>query len=202
MQKHFVSNKDESVRMFDSDFLDFFSRVHWSAPLFIFVPVIIYFTLRGAYIYDLSALTIAGYFIAGLAFWTLAEYLLHRFVFHFHPKNPSLKALFWSIHGVHHDYPQDSKRLVMVPSLSIPLAALFYLIFLATFGAHAAAPFFAGFIAGYLAYDMTHYAIHHHHIRNKYLLGVKSHHMAHHYRNPRRGYGVSSDIWDRVFGTL
>ena len=63
------------------------------------------------------------------------------------------------------------------------------------------APFFVGFIAGYLFYDMTHYAVHHFNIRNKLWLALKKHHIRHHYENPGLGFGVSSPLWDEVIGT-
>lgn len=201
MAKNYVSNKDETVRMFKSDFLEAFSKVHWSVPLYLFIPVILYFLYRGVFIYHLTALTIIGMVIAGIFFWSFAEYFLHRYLFHFHPKSDLGKRLIWMFHGVHHDYPSDSKRLVMPPSASIPLATLFYLLFLLVLGPVLAAPFFAGFITGYLFYDITHYAIHHFNVKNKFFLDLKKHHSRHHYQDPDLGYGVSQKTWDYVFHT-
>jgi sterol desaturase/sphingolipid hydroxylase (fatty acid hydroxylase superfamily) len=104
-------------------------------------------------------------------------------------------------HGVHHDYPSDSKRLVMPPSVSIPLAVLFYFLFKLILGGTLVAPFFVGFIAGYLFYDITHYAVHHFNIRNKFWLAIKKHHIRHHFENPELGFGVSSPLWDEIIGT-
>ncbi len=201
MTKKFVSNKDETVRMFESDFLEAFSKVHWSVPLYLFIPVILYFLYRGIFIYHLTALTIIGMVIAGIFFWSFAEYFLHRYLFHFHPKSDLGKRLIWMFHGVHHDYPSDSKRLVMPPSASIPLATLFYLLFLLVLGPVLTAPFFAGFITGYLFYDITHYAIHHFNVKSKFFLALKKHHTKHHYQNPDLGYGVSQKTWDYIFHT-
>ena len=102
-------------------------------------------------------------------------------------------------HGVHHDYPSDSKRLVMVPTVSIPLAILFYFLFYEMLGAAHVAPFFIGFLVGYLFYDMTHYAIHHGNFKSKIMKSIKQHHMLHHYSDSTKGYGVSSSIWDIFF---
>jgi sterol desaturase/sphingolipid hydroxylase (fatty acid hydroxylase superfamily) len=33
-------------------------------------------------------------------------------------------------------------------------------------------------------------------------LWLKHHHVLHHYRNPDRGYGVSTPLWDYIFGTM
>ncbi|MBT8377619.1 MAG: sterol desaturase family protein [Ignavibacteria bacterium] len=199
MGKNFVSNKDETVRMFDNDFLEAFSRVHFSIPIIIYLPVIAVLTYLSVGVYNLAALTIAGLFLAGIAAWTLTEYILHRFIFHFPAKSKFGKKIHFMFHGVHHDYPSDSKRLVMPPSVSIPLAVLFYFIFLAIFGQALMLPFFAGFILGYLFYDITHYAIHHFNMHNKFWLAIKNHHMLHHFQDEYKGYGVSSPFWDVIF---
>jgi sterol desaturase/sphingolipid hydroxylase (fatty acid hydroxylase superfamily) len=201
MAKNYVSNKDETVRMFKSDFLEALSKVHFTVPLFIFVPVVLYFLYRSIFIFQLHALTILSFIIIGLFVWSLTEYTLHRFVFHFVPKSQIGKRIHFIFHGVHHDYPNDSKRLVMPPSVSVPLAVIFYLLFLQMLGAIFISPFFIGFLAGYLFYDLTHYAIHHFNMHSKFWLKIKNHHMRHHYQNPNKGFGVSSPLWDIVIGT-
>jgi sterol desaturase/sphingolipid hydroxylase (fatty acid hydroxylase superfamily) len=201
MAKNFVSNKDETVRMFESDFLEAFSRVHFTVPIIIYVPVIAYLLYLSIAVYYLEALTIVGLFLAGIAFWSLTEYLLHRFIFHFPAKSEFGKKIHFIFHGVHHDYPSDSKRLVMPPSVSIPLAVIFYFVFLLVFGQELMLPFFAGFILGYLFYDITHYAIHHFNMHNKLWLAIKNHHMLHHFQDEYKGYGVSTPFWDVVFRT-
>jgi sterol desaturase/sphingolipid hydroxylase (fatty acid hydroxylase superfamily) len=105
------------------------------------------------------------------------------------------------MHGVHHDHPNDPLRLVMPPALSIPLAALFLLGFLAIFGEAAGFPLFAGFILGYLVYDYTHYHVHHHVPRTAGGKRLREQHMRHHFQDHRFGYGVSSPLWDFVFRT-
>ena len=104
-------------------------------------------------------------------------------------------------HGVHHFFPNDSLRLVMVPGVSIPLATAFLFAFLAIFGSVLGATFFAGFVMGYLMYDTTHYVVHHHACRGRISAFLKKWHMRHHYVNPDRDYGVSSPAWDFVWGT-
>ena len=89
----------------------------------------------------------------------------------------------------------------MPPSVSIPLALLFYIIYFFAFGEINVNPFYAGFLVGYLFYDITHYAIHHFNMKNKFWLAIKNHHMIHHYKHDDLGFGVSQPIWDHVFGT-
>ena len=201
MAKNFVSNKDETVRMFESDFMEMFSRVHFSVPLYIYLPVVLYFLYRAIFVYSMQAATIILFFVLGVAVWTLTEYTLHRFLFHYEFKSEFGAKLHFIFHGVHHDYPNDSRRLVMPPSVSIPLAVLFYYIFVLILGSVYVAPFFVGFIVGYLIYDMTHYAVHHFNMHGRIWLAIKNHHMKHHYMDSTKGFGVSSPVWDDVMGT-
>jgi sterol desaturase/sphingolipid hydroxylase (fatty acid hydroxylase superfamily) len=201
MAKNFISNKDETVRMFKSDFLEGFSRVHFTVPLFIYLPVVIYFLYRAIFKYELSVVTIISLIVFGIAVWTLTEYALHRFVFHFEPNSEFGQRIHFIFHGVHHDYPSDSRRLVMPPSVSVPLAIIFYFLFDSLLGSANVAPFFVGFILGYLSYDMTHYAIHHYNMHNRFWLAIKNHHMRHHFMDSKKGFGVSSPVWDDVFGS-
>ena len=197
MKKNYVSNSTQSARMFKNDFLESLSKIHFSIPLFIYTPVIIFFTYK-AFIYHITIASFALYLAIGVFVWTAAEYVLHRFVFHFVPKSKWGLRLHFIFHGVHHDYPKDSKRLVMVPSVSLPLAILFYFLFSLFFNQEHLYSFFSGFLIGYLFYDMTHYAIHHANFKSSFWKKIKQHHMLHHYDDPSKGYGVSSALWDRI----
>jgi dihydroceramide fatty acyl 2-hydroxylase len=198
-----VSARTEDLKasppMFKSPWLDRLTRVHPAVPVLLYLPVIVVLFLTGAgrlgFGYAL-ALALGGY-----ASWTLTEYWLHRIVFHFEPEAGIGAKLHWIIHGVHHDHPNDPLRLVMPPSASVPLAVLFLALFWLVLGADAATAFGAGFLSGYLAYDMVHYHVHHH--RPKTLVGRKLRelHMRHHFQDDERGFGVSAPYWDHVFRT-
>ena len=190
-----------SPPLFDSRFLDFFSRVHPSIPALVFVPVIAigtYLGVDGGY----GALQVAGLLLSGLVIWTLTEYWLHRLVFHWEPDHPLGSRIHFIMHGIHHEHPNDRLRLVMPPAVSIPLAALFLGLFALVFGLPAANPAFAGFIFGYLIYDYTHYHLHHRMPRTAVGRRLREQHMRHHFQDHRYGYGVSSPLWDAVFRTL
>lgn len=199
MKKNFVSNSPESVRMFKSDVLEALSKVHFSVPLFVYIPLIVFMTYRALFQVSLPVLTYFEMFFAGLFVWTFTEYILHRFVFHYVPKADWALRIHFIFHGVHHDYPSDAKRLVMPPSASIPMALALYFMFNALLPTNYIFGFFPGFILGYLMYDMTHYAIHHFNFKGSFWKKIKQHHMLHHYSDPSKGYGVSSPIWDKVF---
>jgi sterol desaturase/sphingolipid hydroxylase (fatty acid hydroxylase superfamily) len=201
MAKLYVSNKDESARLFKSNFLEMFTHVHWSVPIIIYLPVVVFFVIEAAGNPLIGWLEGVGMFLVGILIWTLTEYTLHRFVFHYEPKSELGKRIHFLTHGVHHDYPNDSKRLVMPPSVSIPLALVFYFLFWVLFGATYVAPFFAGFIFGYILYDEIHYATHHALMKGKVGQFLKHYHVLHHYKDPSKRFGVSSPLWDYVFGT-
>ena len=202
MPKNFVSNKDETATMFRNPFLESLSRIHWSVPLYLYVPLLFFFLYRSIFVLHINALYIVGLYIVGVLIWTFVEYILHRFVFHAHLPGKFGARISFVMHGVHHDYPKDSKRLVMVPTISLPLAVIFYFLFYWIFGPVYMAPTFAGLVTGYLIYDMTHYAIHHYNTKNPFWLSLKQHHSIHHYSESDRGYGVSSKLWDHIFRTM
>src|SRR3982750_4024582 len=160
MNRLYVSNKNETVRMFNSDFMEFFSHVHPAIPAVLYGPII------GLMIYlaftrnHLSFAVVIGFFVIGVLTWTLLEYVIHRYVFHYEPKTRLGKLLHFIMHGVHHDYPNDATRLVMPPIISVPLAIVFYTLFMLTLGRFAPAAL-AGFGFGYVCYDTIHYATHH-----------------------------------------
>ena len=199
MKKNYVSNSTESVRMFKSDFLESLSKVHFTVPLFAFIPVILICSYVALFKTGLGIINFFEMLAAGLFIWTLTEYVLHRFVFHYIPKAPWALRLHFIFHGVHHDYPSDAKRLVMPLSASIPLATGFFFLFKYLLPTNYVYGFFAGFIIGYLVYDIGHYAIHHFNFKGGLWKKIKQHHMLHHYQDPTKGYGVSSSLWDKVF---
>ena len=185
--------------MFDSDLLDRLSRVHPIVPVVIFLPAIT--LLAGTALERLGALEAIAWFGGGYVFWTLTEYWLHRVIFHFEPEEGVGARLHWIMHGVHHDHPNDPMRLVMPPSVSVPLSAVFYLGFYVSLGSTYALAFGAGFFFGYLFYDMTHYYVHHFRPHGRLGRRLRELHMRHHFQDDTRGFGVSAPWWDHAFGT-
>lgn len=195
-RSHFTSTSMDSVRMFSANWMEALSKIHFSIPLFIYIPVI------GLCLWKSGGnLTSLGLFLAGLFVWTFTEYTLHRFIFHWTPPGEWGKRLHFIWHGVHHDYPNDRLRLVLPPSVSIPLSLAFYGLFRWLLGTPSVFPFFAGFMLGYLCYDMMHYAMHNLRWNNPFWLKIKNHHMLHHYQEEDNGFGVSNPLWDYVFKT-
>src|SRR5436309_1707105 len=105
MAKNFISNKDESVAMFENPFLERLTRIHFTIPLILFVPVIIYCLFVSLVQEHLNVLQFGGFILFGVCIWTLTEYVMHRFVFHWQPPGKFGAKMHFIFHGVHHDYP-------------------------------------------------------------------------------------------------
>ena len=185
--------------MFESRLLDSLSRVHPVVPVLIFAPLIVVMAAWGLSMQSVPVSV--GLAAGGYALWTLFEYWLHRLVFHFEPEQGLGARLHWIIHGVHHDHPNDPLRLVMPPSVSVPLAALLFGLFYVAFGHRYAPGVTAGFYSGYLAYDLTHYYLHHFRPRGPLGRWLRERHMRHHFQDETCGFGISAPYWDDVFGT-
>lgn len=200
---------DGPIRLFKSDFLEFFSHISPVTVAILWTPVVLYFLIEPIVdVYQSGSAWLyipVGVFI-GWFVWTFAEYAIHRFVFHYHPSTEKLKEFFFLMHGVHHAQPMCKTRLVMPPVMSIPLAALFYGLFyylvVHLFALpHWLNPVFAGFIGGYLIYDMMHYNIHHSNVKDGVFFEIRKHHLRHHGKCDYMRFGVTSPMWDYVFGT-
>jgi sterol desaturase/sphingolipid hydroxylase (fatty acid hydroxylase superfamily) len=188
-----------SPRIFKNPLLDKLSRVHWSTPLFIYLPLVFLLARLSIKAYDATAVlcaTALGYFI-----WTLVEYFGHRFLFHFPFPGQFGARIHFLIHGVHHEHPSDPLRLVMPALLSGPIMLIACAIVRIVFGLPLGYPVMMGFIAGYLAYDMVHYYVHHGRPKTWAGRALRRLHMLHHFRDATRGFGVSAPWWDYVFKT-
>ncbi len=194
--------KDQkSIRLFQNSFLEALTHVHPAIPALLWLPVV------GALFFGAmkSSLTVGEVLLwscFGLLIWTLVEYLLHRFLFHFPATSVLGKRLIYLFHGIHHDSPNDATRLVMPPVVAIILASIFLGAFLLIFGPVFVLPFFAGFMTGYLIYDYIHYAVHHFRPRTSLGRYIKQNHMSHHFAEHGAKWGVSSPLWDFLLGTF
>lgn len=203
-----TDHSDVPIRLFKSNFLEFFTHISPITVTVLWLPVALYFLISA--ILKAPAGVFPVYIplgvLVGLFLWTVSEYTLHRFVFHFPAKGEKMERIVFLFHGIHHAQPQIKTRLVMPPVVSIPLAAVFFGLFYLIFAVILKAPqwfgpVFSGFIVGYLIYDLTHYATHHFPMRSGYAKYIKRYHMQHHYKTPNQRFGVSSPLWDMVFGT-
>ena len=193
-----VSNENISIRLFESNFLEFFTFFHFSTPLVLFTPVFFYQAYKALYISHTSLPVLLAGILAGVFLWTFVEYLTHRFMFHAQPGTAKGKRFVFLFHGVHHSYPRDAWRLIMTPFASVPAAIVSYYLFHWVLSEIYATPVFIGFGLGYVFYDLLHYTIH---FNGKRFPSLKKYHLRHHFSDPQRGFGVTSPFWDYVFRT-
>lgn len=189
-----------SKRFFKNPFLELLTKSHPAVILAIYIPtcaLLVYYY----YITSGSVQSTLSYFGIGFLAWTLAEYILHRYVFHFVNETQWSQKFHYVVHGVHHEYPKDRTRLVMPPLPSLCVATLFFLGFRAIMGAPSYA-FFSGFIIGYLAYAMVHYILHAYRAPKGRLKFWWEHHNRHHFSHPNHAFGVSTPLWDYIFRTM
>lgn len=197
--KVFISN-EESARVYKNPILHQLSKNHISVPLTIFYGVGIILTAYSIYEFNIPVLKALILFIVGMLLFTLAEYLIHRYIYHL-PTVYEEGHVPYALHGIHHKYPKDKKRLVMPPVLSILISAGILGINFLIMG-NIALPFTAGFLFGYAAYLSVHYIVHRFKPPKNIFKTLWTHHSVHHYLDDTKAFGVSSPLWDYVFGTM
>lgn len=200
MQFDKIYNKGQA-KIFKNAYLEYLTKTHplviWGmySPILLLLPYYAIAKLEFSFSYT------AGIFVGGMLFWTLTEYILHRFAFHYDPKTDRGRRINYVLHGNHHEYPRDRERLFMPAAPSLIMASLFFVLFYLVLG-KIAFPFFPGFMFGYLIYGSMHYAIHAWNPPFKWMKPLWRNHHLHHYKHGDLGFGVSSTMWDHVFGTM
>ncbi|WP_020402066.1 sterol desaturase family protein [Gracilimonas tropica] len=145
----------------------------------------------------------AAIFAGALFFWTLFEYFAHRYLFHideYFPESAFAQKLAYTLHGIHHEFPRDTERIIMPPVPGLMILGLLFLVYFLLMGNYVYL-FLPGFITGYLLYTRIHYKTHVTPVPS-YLKSNYKHHALHHYKYPEKAFGISTTLWDRVFGTM
>ncbi len=195
-----IHNKGQA-QLFENPYLEALTKTH---PLMIwgmYTPLMVGSLYWASTQFDYSTLRVWGVFFAAIFSWTLFEYFAHRFLFHMIAESGRMQRFIYVLHGNHHHYPRDRQRLFMPPVPSLLLAASLFGLFYLLMGTNVFA-FFPGFLLGYLLYGTMHYAIHAWNPPFKWMKPLWRNHHLHHYKADERGFGVSTTVWDRVFGTM
>ena len=195
-----IHNKGQA-QIFRNGYLEYLTKTHPLVIWGMYLPVLIFLPYYSIKTLEFSGLNVFLIFISGTIIWTLIEYILHRFVFHYHPDTEKGKRINYVLHGNHHEYPRDKERLFMPVAPSLILASMFFFLFYLIVGKNVFA-FFPGFMLGYLIYGTMHFAIHAWNPPFKWMKGLWRNHHLHHYKHADMGFGVSSTFWDHVFGTM
>ncbi|KAF9189941.1 fatty acid alpha-hydroxylase [Haplosporangium sp. Z 767] len=202
-QVHIPRHLSGPARIFGSSFLEFFTKTPWYVVPIFWLPIVAYNVYRGLEA-GLTNQESGIFFLCGVFLWTLAEYVIHRFLFHLDDLLPD--STFWLIahfllHGIHHYVPMDRLRLVMPPVLAIALATPLNQLAHTLLPKAQAYGVFGGLLFGYILYDMVHYYLHHARVFKIHFKRMKTYHLAHHYKNYEAGYGITSVFFDKLFGT-
>ena len=200
-----IHNKGQA-RLFKNQYIEYLTKTHPLVIWAIYLPGIALMLYYSNQVLNIELTHVLFIFFSGMFFWTFFEYMLHRFAFHFIAENERAMKILYIIHGNHHEYPRDRERLFMPPVPSLILSSVIFSImffmakwFVVTENIFA---FFAGFMLGYLIYGTMHFAIHAWNPPYKWMKPLWRNHHLHHYKNEQRGFGVSTTLWDRVFGTM
>ncbi len=202
---HARMHKDGQAQIFKNPFLERLTKTNPVQNIIVYgvtIAAMLYVAVAIQHIPIVNTLVL---FIGAMFVWTLAEYLLHRYVFHFVNENKMVQRFHFVMHGSHHEYPKDTERLLMPPVPGLILASILFLFFYLLFSLFGVSTwtwaFFPGFFLGYLLYSFVHRATHVYK-PPKGFEHLWAHHSLHHYKYPNRCFGVSNTFWDKVFGTM
>lgn len=204
-QKVTTEHNRGNATIFKNSFLESLTKTTLRSNIMVYGTIVILLIYNAIYIKNIDPITFIGLFTFALFFWTFAEYILHRFVFHWINENKFVQRFHFIMHGSHHLYPKDTERLLMPPVPGILMAsvlfAIFYVIFTIIGYPNYTWGFFPGFFLGYLLYSFLHRATHV--VKPpKHFKFLWKHHSLHHYKYPEKAFGVSNTLWDHVFGTM
>lgn len=195
-----IHNKGQAT-LFENSALEFLTKTHPLVIWGMYLPVIIGFSFYASSKFGFGASKIMLLFLGGMFFWTFFEYIMHRWIFHMVAESERAQRFIYVMHGNHHHFPRDKERLFMPPVPSLIISSMIFALMFLLMRENAFV-FFAGFILGYLLYGSMHYAIHAWNPPFKWMKGLWRNHHLHHYKDEHKGFGVSSTIWDHVFGTM
>lgn len=190
-----------TTNLFNNRFLEKLSRTSTSVPVTIFCIFAAGLLYWGIAYKGLLWWQSVVLFCTGFLLFTLIEYLTHRYFFHMVTSTTLREKLQYAFHGVHHDYPKDKSRLAMPPLASVTISIVLFLILEWVMGSYVFG-FLPGFVLGYSAYLVVHHLVHAYPPPNNFLKVLWINHSIHHYRDHTNAYGVSSPLWDYIFGTM
>jgi sterol desaturase/sphingolipid hydroxylase (fatty acid hydroxylase superfamily) len=167
------------------------ARGYWWGLAGDLVGVAVFLTLTVRYRSG-SIAAAAAFVLVGFTSWGLLEYSIHRWILH-GPPSMARRG-----HARHH---ADGSALVGTPALVAAAAAVvLWSMLAAVCGAGVASALIFGLYAGYNYYALAHHWQHGGHAPVPYLERLERAHRIHHVQ-PTVNYGVTTTLWDRVFGT-
>ncbi|XP_069676062.1 fatty acid 2-hydroxylase [Periplaneta americana] len=209
-QKWVSAPVDRRLRLFHWDIVENLSVTPWYLIPIVWIPVCFCFAYQG-WIYNEqdiregTGLTWAIFsIVTGILMWSLLEYSLHRWVFHLQPPatSPFLITFHFLMHGLHHKVPFDERRLLFPPVPAGILGVILYSLLRHIYPPWMISFVAAGTVIGYITYDLIHFYLHYGSpAAGSYLYYMKRYHNQHHFTHHETGFGISSSLWDKIFGT-
>ena len=136
--------------------------------------------------------------LAGIGSWTLAEYLLHRFLGHDRRTWPNPFAAEHTRHHSEGNYFAPAWKKAIVTLVAVPAVTAIAALAL---GLELGAIYGVAFVGMYVTYEVLHRRLHTHRGLGAYGRYLRRHHFHHHFGNPQTNHGVTSPIWDVAFRT-
>lgn len=202
MQKNFERPENTGTeRLFNNPFLEKLTRTHISVPIIIFVLYAASLVTYNVFNSSVPPSLSIGLFFLGWIFFSWVEYQVHRRVFHLPTHTPQRQKFQYTVHGVHHHHPKDKDRLAMPPVLSVLIATILLFILKLFIGDYVFA-FLPGFLVGYAFYLLIHYIVHIHRPPKNIFKHLWINHSIHHYKDGEMVFGVSTPLWDYIYGTM
>jgi len=188
-------------QLFTNPILEKLSRTHIAVPISIFIIyalTLLYWSITHT---ALSPWLTTGMFALGALTFSWVEYMVHKHIFHMRTVTKWREKFQYVVHGVHHEFPKDKERLAMPPLLSITVATVLLLLLRLILG-DLVFSFLPGFLVGYAFYLSVHFMVHVYQPPKNFLKTLWINHAIHHYKHGEYVFGVSSPLWDYIYGTM
>ena len=131
--------------------------------------------------------------VIGCLLWPFFEYFVHGILSH------RFKTPVSPLHWGHHIHLQS----VFTPALAwVPVTLILTSLFVWAFGKLIGLGLASGLLLGFFHYEYCHWRIHFKEPKNSHQQKLRDHHLAHHFRNPKAYFGVTTILCDRLFGSL
>ena len=188
-------------QLFSNPLLEKLSRTHIAIPVSLFILYALGLCVWNGKYTSLPVETSVFLFFLGWLTFSWVEYQVHKHVFHIPTYTEWRKNFQYMVHGVHHEFPKDKDRLAMPPLLSVTIATVLLILLRLLLGDYVFA-FLPGFLVGYACYLLVHYIVHVYAPPKNFFKALWKNHSIHHYREGDLLFGVSSPLWDYIYGTV
>jgi len=169
------------------------------------------FPLLGVVLVSLTArgrpgsvlVNVLPFLLIGIVAWTLLEYGFHRILLHAEFRSPIMQKFINASHLRHHAAPRDPDQILVQLSFALVISAVLYgAILIATRDAFVTSGVMSGVWLGFLYYEAVHYRVHLSLAHSALLQQQRRAHFYHHFSDSGKCFGVTSPLWDYVFGTM